>query len=60
MDITFKNILVNLSNEELVIKNRERICAMNIAKHGRAGWESVDALMKSDRGSIGFGHTGKS
>ena len=60
MNITVINILVNLSNEKFVIKDGERICQMIIAKHDKEEWESVDALMKSDRGSGGFGHTGKS
>lgn len=33
---------------------------MVIAKHEMAEWESVETLMESDRGSGGFGHTGKS
>jgi len=53
-------ILVNLSSENFVIRDGERICQMVIAKHEKAEWESVDALLESDRGSGGFGHTGKS
>jgi len=33
---------------------------MVIARHEKAEWESVDSLLESDRGSGGFGHTGKS
>jgi dUTP pyrophosphatase len=51
-------ILVNLSNENFVIRDGERICQMVIAKHEKAEWESVEALLESDRGSGGFGHTG--
>jgi dUTP pyrophosphatase len=51
---------VNLSSENFVIRDGERICQMVIAKHEKADWESVDALLESDRGSGGFGHTGKS
>jgi dUTP pyrophosphatase len=53
-------ILVNLSSKNFVIRDGERICQMVIAKHEKAEWESVDALLESDRGSGGFGHTGKS
>jgi dUTP pyrophosphatase len=53
-------ILVNLSNENFVIRDGERICQMVIARHEKAEWEKVDALLESDRGSGGFGHTGKS
>jgi dUTP pyrophosphatase len=52
-------ILINLSDEKFVIKDGERICQMIIAEHKRAEWIVVDELMKNDRGSGGFGHTGK-
>ena len=52
-------ILVNLSEEEFVIKDGERICQMVIAKHEQAEWISVETLEDTERGSGGFGHTGK-
>jgi len=52
-------ILVNLSNENFVIKDGERICQMIIAKHEKAEWVTVDTLMETERGEGGFGHTGK-
>lgn len=52
-------ILVNLSGESSVIKDGERICQMIISKHEKAEWESVDVLIESERGTGGFGHTGK-
>lgn len=52
-------ILVNLSNEPFVIKDGERICQMVIARHEKAEWESVETLLNSERGTGGFGHTGK-
>jgi dUTP pyrophosphatase len=52
-------ILVNLSNENLVIEDGERICQMIISKHEKAEWESVDTLLESERGIGGIGHTGK-
>jgi dUTP pyrophosphatase len=52
-------ILVNLSNENFVIEDGERICQMVIAKHEKAEWESVDILLDTERGTGGFGHTGK-
>ena len=51
---------VNLSSENFVIRDEERICQMVIAKHELAKWESVDAVLESDRGSGGFVNTGKS
>lgn len=52
-------ILVNLSNENFVIEDGERICQMVIAKHEKEEWESVDILLDTERGIGGFGHTGK-
>ncbi len=52
-------ILVNLSNEDFVINDGERICQMVIARHEQAQWRLVDALSETERGAGGFGHTGK-
>jgi dUTP pyrophosphatase len=52
-------ILINLSNENFVIKDGERICQMIIAKHKRAEWIVVEELIETVRGSGGFGYTGK-
>ncbi|MCR8667171.1 dUTP diphosphatase [Aestuariibaculum sp. M13] len=51
-------ILVNLSNEEFVINNGERIAQLVIAKHERAEWVEVEALSETARGEGGFGSTG--
>jgi dUTP pyrophosphatase len=51
-------ILVNLSNENFVINDGERIAQMVIAKHERANWEEVEVLSETKRGSGGFGSTG--
>jgi len=51
-------ILINLSNEAVVIENGERICQMIIAKHEKIEWLQVNILNESDRGEGGFGHTG--
>ncbi|MEM9077858.1 MAG: dUTP diphosphatase [Bacteroidota bacterium] len=51
-------ILVNLSNEDFIINDGERIAQMVIAKHERAEWEEVQELTQTDRGSGGFGSTG--
>lgn len=52
-------VLVNLSSEDFVIQDGERICQMVIAAHAQV--ELVDAknLSNTQRGSGGFGHTGK-
>lgn len=51
-------ILVNLSNEEFVINDGERICQMVVAKHETVVWEQVEILEETVRGAGGFGHTG--
>ena len=52
-------ILVNLSNETFTVNDGERICQMIISRHEHAEWISVDELSPSERGTGGFGHTGK-
>lgn len=51
-------ILVNLSNQDFVIKNGERIAQMIIAKHERALFVEVQELSETSRGEGGFGSTG--
>jgi dUTP pyrophosphatase len=51
-------ILVNLSTEEFVIENGERIAQLIIAKHERAEWIEVTELSETSRGEGGFGSTG--
>lgn len=52
-------ILVNLSAEEFVVEDGERIAQMVIARHEQAEWEEVEVLDETERGAGGFGHTGK-
>ncbi len=52
-------ILVNLSPEEFVVEDGERIAQMVIARHEQADWQEVDVLDDTERGAGGFGHTGK-
>lgn len=52
-------ILVNLSTEPFVIQNGERVAQLVVAKHEQINWEKVDSLEESDRGTGGFGSTGK-
>ncbi|MBP4137306.1 MULTISPECIES: dUTP diphosphatase [Flavobacterium] len=51
-------ILVNLSNEDFVIENGERIAQLIIARHERAEWLEVAELSETSRGEGGFGSTG--
>lgn len=52
-------ILINLSGEEFVIENGERICQMVVASHETVEWQLVEKLEETKRGEGGFGHTGK-
>ena len=54
-----KVILINLSTDEVVIENGDRICQMIIATHEKAEWDLVEILNETERGDGGFGHTGK-
>ena len=56
----FKVALINLSNETFTIKSGDRIAQMIIARHERAQWIEVKEINTTDRGSGGFGSTGKS
>ena len=51
-------ILVNLSSEEFVIEDGERIAQMVFAKHEKANWIEVETLEETERGVGGFGSTG--
>jgi dUTP pyrophosphatase len=51
-------ILINLSEEEFIIENGERVAQMVIAKHEQANWIDAEALESSERGDGGFGSTG--
>ena len=52
-------ILINLSGEPQTIEPGERICQMVIARHEQAEIVQVEELSDTERGSGGFGHTGK-
>ena len=51
-------ILVNLSTEDFVIEDGERIAQMVIARHEQVEWQPVEVLEDTERGSGGFGHSG--
>ena len=51
-------ILVNLSSEDFLIENGERIAQMVIAEHEQAEWLEAEILESSERGKGGFGSTG--
>lgn len=51
-------LLVNLSQEDFVINDGERIAQMVIARHENAGFIEVEELNETERGTGGYGHTG--
>jgi dUTP pyrophosphatase len=54
-----KVILVNLSNTPFEIVPGERIAQMVVARHERVEWEETDSLDETERGTGGFGSTGR-
>lgn len=50
--------LVNLSTDDFVINDGERIAQMVIARHEQAAFEVVSELDETARGTGGYGHTG--
>ena len=52
-------ILVNLSNEPFTVQPGERIAQLVIAKYEQAAWKLQETLDITERGSGGFGSTGK-
>ncbi|MCD4736063.1 MAG: dUTP diphosphatase [Bacteroidales bacterium] len=53
-----KIIMVNLSKNEFVVNDGDRIAQMIINKHERAEWLEVQSLKDSERGAGGFASTG--
>jgi len=51
-------ILINLSNDDFIVKDGERIAQMVIAKHEHISWNEVSVLEETSRGKGGFGSTG--
>ena len=53
-------ILINLSGEDFVVQDGDRIAQMIFNQYGKADFVEVDTLDETERGAGGFGHTGKS
>lgn len=51
-------ILVNLGQEDFVVRDGERIAQMVVARYEQARLLSVETLDKTERGEGGFGHSG--
>jgi dUTP pyrophosphatase len=51
-------VLINLSQDDFVINDGERIAQMVIARHEQADLIVVEELDETERGEGGYGHTG--
>jgi dUTP pyrophosphatase len=51
-------LLINLSQEDFVVNDGERIAQMVIARYEQAEFVEVDVLDETERGDGGYGHTG--
>ena len=51
-------LLINLSQEDFVVNDGERIAQMVIARHEQGEFEAVEMLDETERGEGGYGHTG--
>ena len=62
VDVNFRGeicvILINLSQDDFVINDGERIAQMVVARHEQAELVEVKELSDTERGAGGFGHTG--
>jgi dUTP pyrophosphatase len=54
-----KVLLVNLSEEEFLIADGERVAQMVIAKHETVSWQEATELSETERGAGGYGSTGQ-
>lgn len=53
-----KVLLVNISEEDFVVNDGERIAQLVIAKHETVEWQEAVTLNESSRGAGGFGSSG--
>ncbi len=55
-----KILLINLSQENQIINDGDRVAQMVLAQVAKLEWQEVDLLSESARSDGGFGSTGKS
>ena len=51
-------LLINLSQDEFVVNDGERIAQMVIVRHEQGAFIPVEVLDETERGEGGYGHTG--
>ena len=52
-------LLINLSNQDFVIEDGERVAQMVIAKYEKITWQEAGELTDTERGAGGYGSTGR-
>lgn len=52
-------LLINHGQEPFEVRRGERIAQLVIARHERAVWRELDSLSETERGTGGFGSTGR-
>lgn len=53
-----KVLLVNLSDQEFVVEDGERVAQMVVARYERVAWAEAEVLTDTERGAGGYGSTG--
>jgi dUTP pyrophosphatase len=53
-----KVLLVNLSDQDFIVTDGERIAQMVVARHETVEWQEATALNDTERGAGGYGSTG--
>ena len=51
-------VLINLSQDDFIVEDGERIAQMVIARHEQGAFEEVEVLDETERGEGGYGHSG--
>ena len=51
-------IVINMSEEDFIINDGERICQMVVKEYCRVEWNEVSSLDETERGTGGLGQTG--
>lgn len=51
-------LLINLSQDDFIVNDGERIAQMVIARHEQGEFVEVEVLDETERGAGGYGHTG--
>lgn len=51
-------LLVNLSDQDFVVEDGERVAQMVVARYERVAWSEAEELTDTERGAGGYGSTG--